>query len=98
MALYLIYPILLPVLQTYSSDMLQVLIILMYQIQFLPYLLIKHIAPLMNTILYIHPVFKLPVFIGVHVIPFLGLDLAFSWMIHLQHNYLQHNCTCSVRL
>ena len=63
MAFYLIYPVILPVLQTLSSEMLQILIILMYQIQFLPYLLIRHIAPQLNVILYIHPVFKLPVFI-----------------------------------
>ena len=63
MAFYLIYPVILPVLQTFSSEMLQILIILMYQIQFLPYLLIRHIAPQLNVILYIHPVLKLPVFI-----------------------------------
>ena len=63
MAFYLIYPVILPVLQTFSSEMLQIIIILMYQIQFLPYLLIRHIAPQLNVILYIHPVFKLPVFI-----------------------------------
>ena len=63
MAFYLLYPLLLPVLQGYSSEMLQILTILMYQIQFLPYLLIKNISPNLNTILYTHPVFKLPVFI-----------------------------------
>ena len=63
MAFYLLYPLLLPVLQGYSSEMLQILTILMYQTQFLPYLLIKNISPNLNNILYIHPVFKMPVFI-----------------------------------
>ena len=63
MAFYLLYPLLLPVLQGYSSEMLQILTVLMYQIQFLPYLLIKNISPNLNTILYIHPVFKMSVFI-----------------------------------
>ena len=63
MAFYLSYPVILPVLQTFSSEMLQILIILMYQIQFLPFLLIKNISPNLNTFLYSHPVFKLPVLI-----------------------------------
>ena len=63
MAFYLLYPVLLPILQGYSSEMLRILTILMYQIQFLPYLIIKNISPNLNTILYTHPVFKLPVFI-----------------------------------
>ena len=64
MALYLIYPFILPVLQTYSSEMLEILIIIMFQIQFLPYIFLQHICPFpMATILYVHPLFRIPVFI-----------------------------------
>ena len=64
MALYLIYPLLLPVLQSYSSEMLQIIIIIMFQIQFLPYIFLQHICSFpMTTILYVHPLFRIPVFI-----------------------------------
>ena len=64
MALYLIYQLLLPVLQSYSSEMLQILIIIMFQIQFLPYIILQYICPFpMTTILYVHPIFRIPVFI-----------------------------------
>ena len=97
-ALYLIYPFILTVLQTYSSDMLQILIIIMFQIQLIPYFLIKHICPFpMNTILYVHPLFRIPVFtmgVSAGLLSLRGVEyplykegyvhLVFPWKISVQ--------------
>ena len=64
-AFYIIFPILLPTLETYSNNMLTLLIVIMYHFQCLPYMLSILVTSNVNLESYemMHPLFRLPVFI-----------------------------------
>merc|ERR1719270_901682 len=64
-AFYIIFPFLLPTLQTLSTRTLYMLIILMYQVQSLPYILAVHLVlnGKLETYLTHHPLYRLPLYI-----------------------------------
>merc|ERR1719270_1404978 len=82
-AFYIIFPFLLPTLQTLSTRTLYMLIILMYQVQSLPYILAVHLVlnGKLETYLTHHPLYRLPLFI-------MGISAA---LIHLRGDIYSSN-------
>ena len=65
-AFYIMFPILLPTLETFSNNMLTLLIVIMYHAQCLPYVLswyVTHDNGMLEGYVIMHPLFRLPVFI-----------------------------------